>query len=543
MSGILLPGQENRPSAQSPDTSSQTGGGSGLVLPSSARRRPEAEPTPPAAPDIETVAQPEGTQPPAGEGSSAQGPDAGAPRGQRRLSAEDLLFPPTGAQVQCPNCGTPFVVPIFSIIDLGANPELKQMLLSGQINAASCPRCGAGGALSTPLMVHVPDKQWLGVVTPAEARINEVQRQKVIGEMTQALMRKLPQDERKGYMLQPRQYMDWNRFLEQLWEFEGVTAEMLRRQRAQTDLLQSLLSLSNDRDALQIAINRNGDLIDRSFFNLLDRMYLMLVSQPGAAQGEFDVARFTQLREALLEMTPAGQEVAALQERVRVLVEKFQPGITRDELLQTLLDAWEQPNGREVVGAVVVSAAPAFDYEFMLRISERMEQAGGDERVRLEELRAMVMAAQERLQQTSQAAAQEASALLSELLQAPDLEQALRANIDALDENFLGMLAASIQQAERNNSKGAVRRLRQVYDTTLRLLQEGLPDEMRLINELLSASENRGDLKRVLEANRDAITPEFLDLLHRAEDDMRAEGRDALADRVKSIRGQATLMM
>jgi len=389
----------------------------------------------------------------------------------------------------------------------------------------------------------VPEKEWIGVLIPAEARLNEVQRQKVIGDMTQTLMRKLPQDQRRGYMLQPRQYMDWNRFLEQLWEFEGVTAEMLRRQRAQTELLQSLLSLANDRQALEMAIGRNGDLIDRGFFSLLDRMYLMLVSQPGAGS-DATQELFTRLRTALLELTPAGREMATLQNRVRALVEKFRPGTTRDELLQTLLDAWQEPDGREIVGAVVLSMAPTMDYEFMLRLTERMEQSSDEaERKRMEELRAMVMAAQERLQQSSQAAAQQASQLLSELLQAEDLEQALRDNSELLDENFLSVLAASVQQAERNNSKGAARRLRQVYDLTIQILQEDLPPEIRLVNLLVAASENRSELKRVLEQHRDQLTPEFLDVLRRAEDEMRAEGRDALADRVKSIRAQVTLMV
>jgi hypothetical protein len=86
------------------------------------------------------------------------------------------------------------------------------------------------------------------------AGIDDIQRQKMIGDLTQALMRKLPQEQRRGYMLQPKQYMDWNRFNEQLWEFEGVTAEMLRRQRAQTELMQSLLGLADDPKALDLAL-------------------------------------------------------------------------------------------------------------------------------------------------------------------------------------------------------------------------------------------------------------------------------------------------
>ncbi|MGL4647944.1 MAG: hypothetical protein ACRC1H_00945, partial [Caldilineaceae bacterium] len=145
--------------------------------------------------------------------------------------------------------------------------------------------------------------------------------------------------------------------------------------------------------------------------------------------------------------------------------------------------------------------------------------------------------------ENSQAAAQQASQLLQELLQADNLEDALRANAEDLDETFLAVLAGSIQQAERNKSVAAARRLRQVYDMALQILQEDMPAELQLMNLLLSVAERRADLKRVLEENRDALTPDFIAALHRIEDEMRDEGRSELADRVKSIRGQAALMM
>jgi hypothetical protein len=110
----LLPGQEKRP---------QQGGG--IELPKGyARRRDDAEAGAAAAPPVEEPAVPE---------------PAPQPRGRQ----PEFLFPPTGAQVQCPNCGAAYVVPIFTIIDLGVNPELLNPLLGGQINMAICPTCGA----------------------------------------------------------------------------------------------------------------------------------------------------------------------------------------------------------------------------------------------------------------------------------------------------------------------------------------------------------------------------------------------------------------
>ncbi|WP_204266666.1 hypothetical protein, partial [Escherichia coli] len=46
------------------------------------------------------------------------------------------------------------------------------------------------------------------------------------------------------------EYLDWNRFIEKLWEFQGVTPEMLRRQRDQVAAIQSLARLADDEGAL-----------------------------------------------------------------------------------------------------------------------------------------------------------------------------------------------------------------------------------------------------------------------------------------------------
>lgn len=530
MSGLILPGGTGAGAPPPDDANKNTQGGSGLVLPSSAGRKKEAAP----AAAAQAVAAPERAE--AGAATAQQG----APRTGRRLSADDLLFPPQGAQVQCPNCGTPYVVPVFSIIDLGANPELKQPLLGGQINMAVCTACGAGGQISAPLMVHIPEKQWLGVMIPAETRMNEIQRQKVIGEMTQALMRKLPQEERKGYMLQPKQFQDWTRFTEQLWEFEGVTAEVLRRQRAQTELMQSLLNLADDRKALEIAIGRSANLIDRQFFALFDRLMLMLNAQGQEAEGE----RFMLLREALLEMTPAGKEVAAQQERITNFIKQIQPGTTHAELITMLLRVWQEPDGRDIGAAVIMGMPTLFDYQFLLELSSRLEQATtDDEKKALGAIRELVLTVQEQMQESRQQGAQQAQEVLVQILQAPNLEEALRENAENIDEMFLSLLVANIQQAQKNNSKGAMRRLQAVYDATMEMLQEGLPPELQLINRLLGVATDKAALSAMLEENRQALTPAFVEAMRAMEVEMRQTGRGELADRVKSVRGQVALKM
>lgn len=519
MSGILLPGQDKQPKSEGK-----------IELPKgfSTSKRDEQPQTPPAQPENQ------GATPPANRPNQPQG-------GQREPGV-DILFPPRGAQIRCPNCGTPYAVPVFTIVDLGANPELRAPLLSGQINVASCPNCGAGGPLGAPLLVHDPEHSFLGVFVPMESGRDDLQRQKAIGELTQTLMGKIPAEQRKGYMLQPTQYVDWQRFTEKLWEFEGVSAEMLRRQRDQSALMQRLVGLVNDNKAFDLALERGAGLVDRDFFNMLDQLVMM-----GRAQGQAaDIELLLKLREMLLEKTPAGAQVKKQQEKIRALVGKITPTTPREELVDMVVDAWLEEDGQQVVGTLSVAAPQLFDYQFLMLLSERIGGADTPERrKKLEELRQFIVQMQEQLaarqKQTQETAAQQVQQLLHEVLQSNDTEAALRERIEEIDDTFLGFLVANIQQAERSNATAAVRRLRAVYDQAMKILQESMPAELQLLNQLLTAADE-ATLRQLLKENRALITPDFIESLKPLESEMREGGRAELADRIKSLRAQMSLM-
>jgi hypothetical protein len=523
MSGILLPGQDKKPKSEGKIELPK-----GFTTP-----KKDERPQDQGAPVEQGQTPPTSEQPPAGN-------DPGN-RGQRQPGA-DLLFPPRGAQIRCPNCGTPYVVPVFTIVDLGANPELRAPLLSGQVNVAACPNCGAGGPLGAPLMVHDPEHNFLGVFVPMESGRDDMQRQKAIGDLTQMLMRKIPAEQRRGYMLAPSQFVDWQRFVEKLWEFEGVTPEMLRRQRDQSALLQRLVGLVNDDKAMELALERSAGLVDRDFFNLLDQLVLM-----GRQQGQTEeLDLLLKLREKLVETTPAGQQVKQQQEKIRALLAKITPTTSREELVDLVVGAWLEDDGQQVVGTMAVAAPQLFDYQFLMLLSERIGGAASpEERKKLEELRQFLVQMQEQLaarqQQSQEAMAQQVQQLLQEILQAPDTEAALRENIDLVDDTFLAFLVANIQQAEKAKATAAARRLRSVYDQAVKLLQESMPADLQLLNQLLTAPDE-GAMRQMLKENRATITPEFVESLKPLENEMRESGRTELADRIKSLRAQMKLM-
>jgi hypothetical protein len=508
MSGIILPGKDNEPE----QTSS---GDSGIELPKGFSRAKEEKAT-------ERAATAEG----ASGGPAAAGPEA------------DFLFPPQVAQIQCPNCGTPYPVAVFSIVDFGENPELRGALLGNQINMAICPNCGAGGALSAPLMVHDPEHEFLGVYLPADGQLNENQRQKAIGDLTQRLMRKLPSEARRGYMLQPKQFIDWQRFMEVFWGYEGVTPEMLRRQREQTELLQRLLGLAGDPKALELAIEREKGLIDREFLTLLDRIFVMSRGQAD----EETMNAFMGLRNQLLESTEAGAEVKQREDRLRSLLAQIDQGSTREDVLDLLLSVWRNEEDRDLLGSLGVALTPLLDYQFLLAVAERLAESEDEtEREHLEELRELVMQIQDAQRQSQQSSGQQAQAVLQEVLQSADPKAELANYADYIDEDFLRLLAGNIQAAEQNNATAAVRRLRQIYEAAIEILEEGMPEDIRFLNELLSI-EDETTQRRLIKENRQLLTPELIQSLAAFENQARSGGQAELADRIKSLRAQIALM-
>ena len=520
MSGILLPGQQNQPDREEGSKIEVAKGFSRAKD----RRAAEAAPADAAAsaPDAATAAEP--TPPP-----TPQQPRQAGGRPQ-------LAFPPMGAQIQCPSCGTPYQVPVFTIIDLGENPELRQALLGGQINVASCPNCGMGGPLSSPLLVHDPEHSFLGVFVPPAAMRDDVQSQRMIGELTQTLMRSLPTEARKGYLLQPKQFSDWERFMEALWEFEGVTPEMLRRQRDQSNLLQRLVGLANDRKALELALQRDKSLVDEDFFAMLDRLLLMAGNDP-------QIAPFLELRQNLLDMTDAGAVVKAREAKARALLERIDEQSTRSDVLDILIEAWTDPEDGEALGSTLVAAlSSAIDYQFLVDLAARIDAADGEQKAKLEELRDLLVSLQEQQRQARANVAQQSQALLQEVLQASDPKAKLREFADYLDEGFLSLLAGNIQAARQKNATAAAQRLTAIYEAALEILQESMPEDLRFLNQLLSAPDTNA-ARALLKENREMVNRDFLEAVSQLETEMRNNSRTELADRLKALRGQIALML
>ena len=62
-------------------------------------------------------------------------------------------------QLSCPQCQQPIVANVEQLFDVTANPQAKQILLSGVANVARCQTCGYEGPLATPIVYHDNEKE------------------------------------------------------------------------------------------------------------------------------------------------------------------------------------------------------------------------------------------------------------------------------------------------------------------------------------------------------------------------------------------------
>ena len=145
-------------------------------------------------------------------------------------------------QITCPRCQTPFAADVHQIIDVGREPQLKELFLNGYLNVAQCPACSAVTRITTPMLYHDPAHELFMVHVPIEMSLPYDAQEKLIGDLVRQTMDSLPPEQRRGYMFQPETVLSLQTFVEKVLETEGVTQEMIARQRGQADLLRQLLA-------------------------------------------------------------------------------------------------------------------------------------------------------------------------------------------------------------------------------------------------------------------------------------------------------------
>lgn len=447
---------------------------------------------------------------------------------------------PMPTSINCPNCGYQFTALLEQLLDLSVDPTAKDRLLSGGVNNVTCPNCGWNGQVGTPLMYHDPEKKLAIVHVPMQIDMSTEDRERLIGDLTNAVMRNLPEDAPKGYLLQPQTALTLQGLVEQVLEADGITREMLDRERQKITVINELASANAaERAAL---LEEHADLIDETFIELLSAA----AQNASQTEDQRTALRLLNARSHLLETTEAGRAVQARELATREAVEALQARanqqgqITREDFVDIVVEMAENPYQVEALGRV---GGQLLDYQTFALLTNRVDaEQNADRRAQIAEARETLLQIAAEMEQQSRAVVEQAMDTLRTLLNAQDIPAAVQANLNRIDETFLQVLQVNLEEARKANNVEVSSRLKQIRDEVLALIEQAAPPEIQLINQLLSVQEEE-DALSLLRDNADQVTPQLVEVMDQLIQQLEAAGNPVAAERLEVLRNNATRML
>jgi hypothetical protein len=406
-------------------------------------------------------------------------------------------------QISCPNCRQPVTADVNQLFDMNVDPQAKARLLSGSYNLIQCPSCGYQGNLASPIVYHDPEKELLLTFVPPEMGLPRNEQERLIGSLINQVVSKLPQEKRKGYLLNPSATLTMQGLIERILEGDGITREMMQAQQARMSLLQRLVNAS-DQATLEEIARQEDAIIDADFFSLLNRLAEISMMQ-GDRQG---AQLLGQLQQSLLPITTYGREIQAQSQEVEAAINDLRAAgqdLDQAKLLELIINA---PNETRL-NALVSFARAGMDYTFFELLTRRIEAAQEPEKARLQELRVRLLQMTQEIDKAREEQRQEIRRAITAIAQSKDIPQAMGQILGAIDENFVRELQTMQDEARK---AGDLEKLGK-YGEMIQVLQEAsAPPEMGMIEEYLEQGDETAR-QAWLEQHREAVTQEVVDLM------------------------------
>jgi len=410
-------------------------------------------------------------------------------------------------QINCPQCRQPIMADVDQIFDVGQDPSAKNRLLSGQANVASCPNCGFNGAMSTPFVYHDPSKELLLTFVPPELNLPRNEQERVVGGLIKRVVDALPAEQRKGYLFSPKSALTLQGVIERILEEDGISKEMIESQQKRVNLIQRLAGIT-DEEALGIVAKEEDQHIDDEFFGLLSQLMQMAAAQGDQAGAQ----QLSVLQQRLLPITTKGRELQERSQEVRKVMEKLQAAgrnLTREKLLEMVLEAESDLQ----VETYANLARPGMDYQFFQQLSDKIEQAEGEEQERLTGLRASLLDITQKLdgqiQERINLSKKNVETLLN--IEEEKLPQVIVQNIQAIDEYFLQAISLMLHEAQERKDEARVQKLQKLMAIVEQVVQAASMGPEGVLLEALLEGETPEERKEIMEENKTQITPEFIE--------------------------------
>jgi hypothetical protein len=275
--------------------------------------------------------------------------------------------------IQCQNCRQPISATVQNIVDAKQDPDAKMRLITGRLNAVPCQNCGTLNTVMTPLLYHDPAKELLITFVPMQVGLRTDDTERVVGDLVREVMNSLPQEQRKGYLFNPKRALTMQNLVDQVLEADGITQEVMAEQKARVDLIQQFLQTPPD--LLPAVIEQNDAKIDARFMQTMTVMAQRMLQDGQPQIAEHILAT----QGALVELSSYGKELAqhqeAQEETVREIAEEINaigPQATRSDFMTIAI---KYADDEERLQALVGLVRPAFDYQFFQELTAHIGQA------------------------------------------------------------------------------------------------------------------------------------------------------------------------
>ena len=405
-------------------------------------------------------------------------------------------------QIPCPRCGQPVMADVRQVFDLAEDPQAKQTLLSGMFNVIQCPFCGYQGQAEAPIVYHDPDKELLLTYFPPTLGQSRDDQERALGTLLNQIINRLPAEKRKAYLLQPQTMLTLQGLVERVLEADGITKEMLKAQEDRVRLIERLLQASGD-DVRKTILEQEKALLDADFFLLLER----LIEAAAMGGDQRSAEALLAIHQLAVENSEYGQQLKAQSEAIKAVEDTLRRLGTHPSL-EDVVDAFIQAADDDwQLQALVGTLRPVMDYAFFQRLSERIDAASGEEKERLERLRERLLEIGQQVDEVLEKEMEARRQALEQVLQADDVEKALREAAPYVDEVFLGLLEAALQEARQKGDLERGAKINRVLETLDKLLAP--PPEVALIQKLLEAPDEQARQK-LLEENRELVNDVLL---------------------------------
>jgi hypothetical protein len=439
--------------------------------------------------------------------------------------------------INCANCGTPFQADIKQVLDVGQDPSAKTRLISGQVTMAVCPNCGFENQVATPIVYHDPEKELLLINVPMELGMSQDEQETVVGRFIRDISDSLPQEQRKGYLLNPRRTFTLQGMIDTVLEADGITKEMIAERQEKLGLVQQFLQTPPDQ--LEALVQQHDDKLDADFFAMLT-----MTAESAMQGGQQDVAQqILSVRDAILPLTSYSEEMMAASQQREAMLQKVSADINAmgDNVTHRMLaDLVVKHADDEAYLEIFASAVrPALTYEFFEQLTAIAENDRNKKtRRKAEQARDFLVDVLEVLDQQSQARVQQAVAALQSIAESRDINQAVQQNLGMIDDMFMAVLDANLQDAQQKEDMPRLQRLEAIYQAVNEVMIQNAPPEVRFLNELMMIEDTlEMRLKLVDEAPQ--YGEDLLRYLEMVIAQLESQGEQVMLERLREIHAEA----